>query len=447
MRKQMSDEAKMALRAAKVEWKGMLKTKVPEGIKDVAEWKARIAKEYTGYKGVWYREVDGIKQFYVRGRVKSSGEEFFEPADRPGHPVTTASQANAIRSKIIAWSPGSKGTIPPNKVRREAEESAKVAEAGKWTFDKLWEAWKADPENAEKRGTKKSDEKYRKHLKAPFGDREPKNLAPTDIDRLRLSLAKDHAKATVISTIGLIRRIERYGASTGRCPGLPFPIVLRGKTLGRDPEVKRAPTDAETDAFIKTCESWPDRQEGNFMRLVALTGWRRGSVRNLKWEDIDLDNATAVLKDSKTGDVPVVLGDDAVTLLRNHTGEIESPFVFTGKGWEPMLDEEGKPIMHKKNGRMRRMQTSKNLPQLTQRQIDRVPREVADAAGLPKDLAPCHSHRRRLATKVEEKFGIATAMKAGGWKSPAMVLNYTATTKQTVRDAVNLLSRKNGTAS
>lgn len=441
MKKQMSDEAKTALKAAKVEWKGMLKTKVPEGINDVTEWKARIAKEYTGYKGVWYREVDGIKEYYVRGRVKSSGEEFFEPADRPGHPAKTASQANAIRSKLIA------GSIDTNPKRREKAEEAKVAEAGKWTFNRLWEAWQADPENVGKRGTIKADQKYRKHLKVPFGEKEPSSLKPIDIDRLRLSLAKDHAKATVISILGLIRRIERYGASTGRCVGLPFPVTLRGKALGRDPEVKRAPTDEQVDGFIKTCESWPDPQEGAFMLLIAATGMRRSSARNLKWEDIDLDNATAVLKDSKTGDVQIVLGDDAVALLRSHAGEIESPYIFTGKGWEPLLDKEENPIMHKKNGRMRRMQTSKSLPQLTQRQIDRVPREIADAAGLPKDLDPCHSFRRRLATKVEEKFGIATAMRAGGWKSPAMVLNYTATTKQTVRDAVNLLNRKTETAS
>jgi site-specific recombinase XerD len=89
------------------------------------------------------------------------------------------------------------------------------------------------------------------------------------------------------------------------------------------------------------------------------------------------------------------------------------------------------------------MQTPKSLPQLTQRQIDRVPREIADAAGLPKDLDPCHCFRRNLATQLDkEGVSSATIMKLGGWKTPAMVMHYTATTKATLREAANLLGRK-----
>jgi len=74
--------------------------------------------------------------------------------------------------------------------------------------------------------------RYRKHLKVPFGDREPSSLKPLDIDRLRLSLATGHAKSTTITVLGLIRRIERYGASRGFCAWLSFPIILKGKKLG-----------------------------------------------------------------------------------------------------------------------------------------------------------------------------------------------------------------------
>jgi len=374
------------------------------------------------------------KTFYIVYRTPDR-RQHFEKVIIPGVKVTPAKAAEVRADR-------SRGKELPNEARREVAKAAKEAEAGKMTFDKLWTKWKEDPENDGKRGTFKADQRYKKHIKIPFGDREPKDLKPLDIDRLRLSLAKDHAKSTTISVLSLVRRIERYGASKNLCAGLPFPIVLRGKTLGREPKVKKAPTDEQVEAYIKTCLAWPDVQAGNFQLFIAYTGIRRGSVQRLKWEDIDLDSQTAVLKDSKTGDVHVVLSDDAVALLRNHPREMKSPYVFTGKGWEDVLDKAGNPIMRKKNGRIRKMQTSKNLPQLSQRQIDRIPRMIADAAGLPKDLDPCHCFRRRLATKVEGTFGIATAMKAGGWKSPAMVINYTATTKQTLRDAANLLGRK-----
>jgi integrase len=308
-----------------------------------------------------------------------------------------------------------RGKALPNAVRRKVERAAKAAEAGKWTFDRLWKAWQEDPENQGKGGTIKTDQRYRKHLKVPFGDREPSDLKPLDIDRLRLSLAADHAKATTITVLGLIRRIERYGASKGLCAGLTFPIILRGKKLGSDPEVKRAPSDEQFDAYVKTCEEWPDVQAGAFQLFIAYTGVRRGSARNLKWEDIDLGNATAVLKDSKTGDVTIVLGDDAVKLLRDHPETKGVEYVFSGKGPDGMR---------------------------SQREIDRIPAKIREAAGLPADLDPCHSFRRRMATKIEARFGIAAAMGAGGWKSQAMVINYTATTKQILRDAANLLGRK-----
>jgi integrase len=425
---------------------GEVKKKTP--MKHVKEWKATdppLIRYSTDYPGVYIRKGTNRSTgkpediFYLR--YVRDGKRVEERAGRAKTDDMTAARASKILGKIIDREQ------KPRQERLKAERAAKDAEAGKMTFNRLWKAWQEDPENDGKRGTIKADQRYRKHIKIPFGDREPKDLKPLDIERFRLALAKDHAKSTTISTVSLINRIARYGASKGLCAGLSFPIILKGKTLGREPREKKAPTDEQFEAYVRTCEKWPDRQAGAFQLFIAYTGVRRGSARNLKWDDIDLDHQTAVLKDSKTGDVQIVLGDDAVALLRNHPREIASPYVFTGKGWEPVLDKAGKPALHRKNGKMRRKQTEKNLPQLSQRQIDRIPRMIADAAGLPADLDPCHSFRRRLATKVEARFGIAAAMGAGGWKSPAMVINYTATTKQTLRDAANLLGRKNAAAS
>lgn len=350
---------------------------------------------------------DGERHYYIKYR-SPDGLQRFERAVLPGVRMSPA-KADQLRQDRM------RGISLPNAERRKVERAAKEAEAGKWTFNRLWKAWQEDPENKGKRGTIKTDQRYRKHLKVPFGNREPSSLKPLDIDRLRLSLATGHAKATTITVLGLIRRIERYGASKGLCAGLSFPIILKGKKLGKDPEVKKAPSDDQVETYITTCEEWPDEQAGAFQLFIVYTGVRRGSARNLKWEDLDIDNATAVLKDSKTGDVQIVLSDDAVTLLRDHPETEGIEYVFSGSGPDGMR---------------------------SQREIDRIPAKIRAAAGLPADLDPCHSFRRRMATKIEARFGITAAMGAGGWKSPAMVINYTATTKQTLRDAANLLGRK-----
>ena len=382
-----------------------MKTKFPD-IK-------RAVFHKTSHPGVVYltsnRTGKEQKVFYIRYR-DVNGKAHFEKA---GKFATTPAKAAAIRGDRM------RGKEASNEARREAKRTTEAEQAGRWTLNKLWTAWKADPENAGKRGTIKADQRYRKHIKKLFGDREPSDLKPLDIDRLRLALAKDHAKSTTISVLGLIRRLERYGASRGLCPGLSFPIILKGKQLGKEPRQKRVPTEEQVENYIKTCEEWPDVEAGDFQLFIAYTGIRRGSVQRLRWADIDLENQTAVLKDSKTGDVQIVLSDDAVALLRSHPRTEGVEYVFTG------TDPDGKR---------------------SQRQIDRIPRMIADAAGLPKDIDPCHAFRRRLATMAEAKFGIATAMKAGGWKSPAMVINYTSTTKDTIREAVNLLGRKSAKA-
>jgi integrase len=359
--------------------------------------------------GILYLESVYGKTYYVRYRHRGGycpdGKRctgHFERTD-----ADTQAAAASIREDKI------RGKVPTNEARRESERAAKEAERGRWTFNRLWEAWQADPENAGKRGTKKAAQRYKKHIKEPLGKREPKDIKPLDIDRLRLSLAEGHSRETTISIIGLIRRLERYGASRGLCPGLPFPVILRGKKLGRDRKAKRIPNDAEMAAYIEAANAWPDPQAGNFQLFIVYTGVRRGSAQNLKWEDVDLENGTAILRDSKTGDVQIVLSSDALALLEVHPRTPGNPFVFTsGKG-----------------------------PR-TQRQIDRIPRKIADAARWPKDLDPCHSFRRNLATRLgREGISPSTIMRLGGWKSPAMVTTYTKTDTETIRDAANLLGR------
>jgi len=398
----------------------------------------------TRYPGVTYTESashsltgEPIKTFYIQFRL--AGRSYFEKAlirdpadDSKWIPAGSVVEASGLRASKVA------GDELPTSVRREREEAAKEAEAGKWTFDRLWEAWKADPEQGHlnkkrevdlkrgKRGTLKADLRYGKHISAdpedvknrekdappPLGDREPSSLTSTDIDNFRLYLSEHYSRETTKSIIGLVTRIARYGASKEYCAGLSFPIILRGKQLGREAKKKRAPNAAEYAAFLATCDAWPDKQAGNFQKFVAYTGIRRGSVRDLKRGDIDLVNKTALLRDSKTGDVKIALSNNAVALLREHLDlprNLGNPYIFTGS------DPDGKR---------------------SQKQIDTIPRKIATAAGWPLELDPSHSLRRFLATRLK-RYGTKVGMDAGGWKDPKMLLHYQSAQEDEVRDALN----------
>lgn len=421
----------------------------------------RSAFNPTRYPGVTVTEsashsADGepLRTYYIQFRL--AGRSFFEKAlvrdpadDSRWIPARTVVEASGLRAAKIA------GDELPTSVRREQEAAAKKAETGKWTFDRLWEAWKADPEqghldkNGEvdlkqgKRGTLKADLRYGKHISASpedikkrmedspdappaIGGREPKDLTSDDIDRFRLYLANHYSRETTKSIIGLVTRIARYGASKGYCAGLSFPVILRGKQLGKEPKKKRAPNAAEYATYLSTCDAWPDKQAGNFQKFIAYTGIRRASARNLKRGDVDLVNKTVLLRDSKTGDVKIALSNNAVALLREHLDlprNLGNPYIFTGS------DPDGKR---------------------SQKQIDTIPRKIANAAGLPADLDPCHAFRRFLATRLK-KYGTKVGMDAGGWKDPKMLLHYQSATADDVRDALNeedarIAESTNGTA-
>jgi integrase len=420
-----------------------------------AEWKN--GWKPTGTNGVLARESvvgdETITTFYIRARRE--GKAFFEKIGIEGriYPdyagyrekkvrgidqgTLDEALAGCVRSAFI------RGEIEPASKRREKEREAK---ANTWTFDALWTAMKKDPDRGHKvnddgsidltvgwRGTKKADEKYRKHVAPRFGNREPKDIRVNDIESWRADLAKKYTKATTISLISILKSIANYGASLEICPGIAFPVKLKGKKLGRAAKTKHAPTQEERDRFIKTCQGWPTRQEANFMLLVAFTGMRRGSARNLKWEDINLDRKTATLVDSKTGDVEIQIDHNTVDLLKNHPREMVSPYVFTGRGWEPLLTKAGEPVLHKKNGRMRAMQIERDLLQLTQRQIDRVPAMIRDAAELRRELDPCHCFRRGHANRAHKAgLSVKGGMASGGWRSPQMYLHYLTTTEEEV---------------
>jgi integrase len=66
------------------------------------------------------------------------------------------------------------------------------------------------------------------------------------------------------------------------------------------------------------------------VRLLVLTGARLGEILTLKWDEVDFENASLRLTDSKTGAKTIYLSDPALEVLRALPRHAENPYVITG---------------------------------------------------------------------------------------------------------------------
>jgi integrase len=361
-----------------------------------------MKRHKTNYPGVFFREVDRIggpgteKVFYVV--FKKDGKLYEEKVGRQYADDMTPARAARIRGERI------EGKRQSRKEIREQEEAAKKAEEGKWTVHKIWSEYKAA--NSSMKGLRIDEYRYNKYLKPAFGEKEPKELVPLDIDRVRMKLQKSFKPKTVENVLELIRRIIHYGEKKHLCPPLGFiiemPKVHNEKTEDLLPD--------ELGRLLEAIEAETHTDGANMMRMALFTGMRRGELFKLKWEDISFDRGFIALRDPKGGpDQKIPLNDPASTVLMNLT-RTESPYVFPGRG-----------------GGQR---TS------VRKQINRIKAN----AELPADFRPLHGLRHVYASMLASsgQVDMYTLQKLLTHKDPKMTQRYAHLRDEALRNASDL---------
>ncbi|MBU0986227.1 MAG: site-specific integrase, partial [Proteobacteria bacterium] len=169
----------------------------------------------TGYPGVFYREAKRIggrgteKVYYAV--YKKDGKLYEEKCGRQYIDDMTPARAATIRGELIEGKRLSKKEI------REQEKALKAAENNKWTISRLWDAYR---KNAPRKGNDSDKSRYNKYIKPNFGNKEPKEILPLDVDRVRIKLLKTFAPGTVEKTLEILRRIVNFGIKKNLCLGL-----------------------------------------------------------------------------------------------------------------------------------------------------------------------------------------------------------------------------------
>ncbi|MBP1748853.1 MAG: integrase, partial [Deltaproteobacteria bacterium] len=171
----------------------------------------------TNYPGVYYVLIGKQRVYYIAYRKKGESRLIEEQAYIPGKGMTP-SLASQLRSERI------KGKAPTNKEKRQSEREAKKADEDKVTISKLWDLYR---ENLEGLKSKPADSsRFNNYLKPTFGDKEPQEIIPLDIDRLCRKRLADKSDQTIKHVLALLRRIVRYGIKKRITQGLTFNLDM-----------------------------------------------------------------------------------------------------------------------------------------------------------------------------------------------------------------------------
>lgn len=365
----------------------------------------------TEYPGIFYRNADRIggrgqeKVFYVV--FKKNNKTCEEKAGRQYQDDMTAARAARIRAGLIE---GNRKSRPEMRAQEKA-----ISEI--MTINKIWGKYKEH--HSHLKGLAQDDCRFNLHLEPNLGHKQPSELVPLDVDRIRLKLSKTAKPATVRNTLELLRRILNYAAKKQLCAvplfKIEMPDVNNKKTEDLNDEQRhKLLTILWNGTYIDTTgtEKHLDIDACHAMLLALCTGMRKSEILKLSWDDIDFRRGFIYIRDPKGGeDITIPLSTAAVEILEHRPRKKDTFYVFPGRN----------------KGDYRR-DAAKHF------------RAIRNAAGLPKDFRPMHGLRHSFASHLASSGAVDlyTIQRLLTHKSPLMTQRYAHLRDETLRRASNL---------
>ena len=353
------------------------------------------------YPGVYFimgKSISGKDERIYYIRYRKNGKMIDEKAGRQFLDKMTPAKAASMRARRM------RGDEPTNQERRDAEIARKKAEAGKYTIDKLFNEYLKGRSKNKSYAVDKG--RYEKYLKPVFENKEPQDIVPLDVDRLRIKLQKKLSPQTVKHILNLFTWIVNFGVKKNLSKGLSFhvqkPTVDNIKTEDLSPE--------QLKNLLNAIDEAENIQIANIMKLVLFTGMRRGEIFKLKWSHIDFERGFIKLVGTKGGiDQRIPLNSSARELLQSHP-KTKSEFVFPGR--------DGKQRVTCQHG------------------VNKIKKK----AGLPKDFRPLHGLRHFFASNLASsgKVDMYTLQKLLTHKSPIMTQRYSHLRDEALKQASEL---------
>ena len=156
-----------------------------------------------------------------------------------------------------------------------------------------------------------------------FGSKRLDRIAPTEVRRWFDDFSRT-APGNANHGLAFLRQILNFAAARGHIDTNPARDIQRN----RRPVLTRFLSREEVDRLHRVLERQTgrgQRQQADIVRLLLLTGCRRGEIVQLRWSELRDD--TLMLEESKTGPRSVPLNSQARRILDRQPRN-GSPFVF-----------------------------------------------------------------------------------------------------------------------
>jgi integrase len=228
--------------------------------------------------------------------------------------------------------------------------SARQEDRKALTFSELIDVYLAEGVGHKKTSTLRVDRgRIEHHLRPLLGKLQADRMTRADVERMRDAVSAGRTAEKITPgekrPSGTLAKGGKGAAAqcvTAVSAVFSFAIERGLRTANPARGVKKAPvrklerflSEAEIARLAEALDAEEQRTSNPFpsaaIKLLLLTGCRRGEIINLRWDQVDFEHECLRLPDSKTGAKVVYLNSPARELLQKLPHMVENPRVIPG---------------------------------------------------------------------------------------------------------------------